>query len=526
MPVPSNSRPRMGGVSTLRIATHNVGIGGLLPKLEACLRTWAALEVDIVAVQELHALWHDTVSAIARKASQYGFAVQWAITGGVSRAAGVAIFYRRALVHAGLLSVGEAWRGPRQWWGHVLALPVDWGSHKLLLTNLYVPCGEQRDFLASIMPQLCSLHRSRQLVLVGDFNFVEDPQLDRWHNSVAEGRRQRPPRAPADSSAPPALAAATYGLVDAFRLLHPTRRCYTHHQHTSEGYTAARLDRAYVAQRLQGYVHSARLGKASPSDHRPFVLSLSSAAPPAVRGCGLRRMRMRFWGSVTHKAQFAQWVEEEAAAAPSDQAALLTWWPGFKQRVMTKAAALDCAASLPVHDDAWAASRVAAQALAAAYKAADTGDPAAHAGLQQCRAAFVAAERRVQHHLPPARPDWLHDNERPSPEMTQRLRPHRSQSHIAAVRNQQGELCLPGVQQANVMAAHYARISTAPTPDPQATQQVLAAVAAGGATFTPVQASTMGAAAVQEEEVGKALKHSPSGKAPGLDGIPVELYRR
>jgi hypothetical protein len=36
----------------------------------------------------------------------------------------------------------------------------------------------------------------------------------------------------------------------------------------------------------------------------------------------------------------------------------------------------------------------------------------------------------------------------------------------------------------------------------------------------------MGAPSVAEAEVLTALKHSPSGKAPGLDRIPVELYRR
>jgi hypothetical protein len=31
---------------------------------------------------------------------------------------------------------------------------------------------------------------------------------------------------------------------------------------------------------------------------------------------------------------------------------------------------------------------------------------------------------------------------------------------------------------------------------------------------------------VSEEEVVRALRRSPSGKSPGLDGIPVERYRR
>jgi hypothetical protein len=39
-------------------------------------------------------------------------------------------------------------------------------------------------------------------------------------------------------------------------------------------------------------------------------------------------------------------------------------------------------------------------------------------------------------------------------------------------------------------------------------------------------ADVVGSSSVSEEEVRSALKHSAPGKAPGMDGLPVELYRR
>ena len=61
---------------------------------------------------------------------------------------------------------------------------------------------------------------------------------------------------------------------------------------------------------------------------------------------------------------------------------------------------------------------------------------------------------------------------------------------------------------------------------PAAATEVLNAIQAAGLKLPPAEAATLGDAHVTEAEVLAAVKHSKPGTAPGLDGLPVELYRK
>jgi len=75
------------------------------------------------------------------------------------------------------------------------------------------------------------------------------------------------------------------------------------------------------------------------------------------------------------------------------------------------------------------------------------------------------------------------------------------------------------------VARFWAGVSAQPTTDPAAQQEVLQALAAGR-QLPAEQAQQLGAADVTVAEVARALRSAPPGRSPGLDGIPVELYRR
>jgi hypothetical protein len=68
-------------------------------------------------------------------------------------------------------------------------------------------------------------------------------------------------------------------------------------------------------------------------------------------------------------------------------------------------------------------------------------------------------------------------------------------------------------------------VSAQPAVDPAARQEVLQALATGR-RLSAAQAQQLGATAVQPAEVLRALRSAPSGKSPGHDGLPVELYRK
>ena len=77
------------------------------------------------------------------------------------------------------------------------------------------------------------------------------------------------------------------------------------------------------------------------------------------------------------------------------------------------------------------------------------------------------------------------------------------------------------------MVNHGARISMDRPCDEAAMLSVIDAVGAHGPVgLSQEDRDMLGDMNVSEEEIRQALKRSPSGRSPGLDGIPIELYRR
>ena len=96
--------------------------------------------------------------------------------------AGVAIFYRRALTRQlGTLQVHEdgTVRGIEGWPGRILAVPMTWNTLKLVLVNVYAPNARIDAFLTSALPGLRDKFPHHHAILMGDFNFVHDPAIDR-----------------------------------------------------------------------------------------------------------------------------------------------------------------------------------------------------------------------------------------------------------------------------------------------------------------------------------------------------------
>ena len=78
---------------------------------------------------------------------------------------------------------------------------------------------------------------------------------------------------------------------------------------------------------------------------------------------------------------------------------------------------------------------------------------------------------------------------------------------------------------ARLFVQQAARVSTEPSTDPAAQQEVLAALAAGP-QLSAQQAQQLGSTSIYAAEVRRALRRSKPGTAPGLDGIPVQQYRK
>ena len=309
-------------------------------------------------------------------------------------------------------------------------------------------------------------------------------------------------------------------LVCAYRAIHPTRRCYTFF-----GNGVSRIDRIYVSSALMSHVEQCTVHTGMISDHRPVILHLRPAAPPEV-GPGLRRTRVYFLKYPHLKAEFLAWlVPQLDEHRGMDAAQLLAWWPVFKRAVAFKAAALNKAA-VTMRRNSSADCATAKSALRTAMQQVEhSATPATLAAATAARQTYVTALKHdASANVLAARHDWVHTGERPCPLLTKLTRPPQASRLVPCLRAPGGGLVVGG-ELPTFVAKFFEAIFTSPPSDSSAQEQVLAAVRACKVEISSADAGVMGSSDVTVDDCLAALKSSASGRSPGPDGIPFELYR-
>lgn len=563
--MPPHQPPQQVGAKPLRAATHNCR--GLAPNLGALVEVWVGLGLDLVFLQEVRCQWYELavqqggISLMERRINEAcravdpshgGFKAYWGPNTASPRSAGVGILIRHR-PRCGPIAV-QGPITPPDTEGRFLSASLTWGGHQLTVATVYLPnaSAEQQQYIARYLQPL--QQRQQALLLGGDWNFVEHQGLDRVSRPPLpqQAQQQQQPQQQAAGPAQPQqpqqrqqqppsarhLHSTLPQLTDAFRAKHPRTRSFTFHSSRH----ASRLDRWYVGPSLQPHLGSCFVGTQTPSDHRPVVLDLFPRAR-VDQGPGLRRIRLQyFWDDDAARTEFEQFLQQEAASAPDVEddgtgaQAMLAWWGGFKGRVSSKAGELSSRVRQARQLAQVVARAPAAAALTQAYQSLEadniTTDQAAAAldNILAARQAWCAALQADQAAAEwERRRDWVHQGERPSPGMTAALQaqqPPASDRHVAALRSRTGRLVTAGRAMAHLVNHHWAAVCSAPPSDPAAQQEVLQAVTASGLHLPAHDATALGASCVTEEEVLQALKHSAPGKAPGFDGLPVDLYRK
>jgi hypothetical protein len=242
------------------------------------------------------------------------------------------------------------------------------------------------------------------------------------------------------------------------------------------------------------------------------------------------------WRSPQACEQLETLLQHLCEEAPDGEQALIAWWPAFKKRVLVACAGVAKAARVAqgvVGQQRQAALAQVTAALDQVEAVATSQDEAATAAaLQQVLQARAAWCEAVAQDGAAARwqrrREWVHHQERPNPAFTSELHGSKGASQqIPPVRSPTtGRLVEGGRPLAQMVAEFWAGVSVQPPVQQQAAAAVLAAVAAQGRCLPPVTAAAVGEPQVEEAEVAAALKRSKSGRAPGLDGLPVEVYRK
>jgi exonuclease III len=515
---------------TLRVASHNIRSGTNILAFRCLLREWRRHKYHIVAVQELHADLFQLVRLQSEAASS-AYHMHYSICAHNSGHAGVAVLVSRSV------AVGVAAEGIlKDDSGRILCVPLDWMGNRLMVINSYVPNDPQQAkqfLLDTVRPALVETG-GRQPILLGDFNFVTDVGMDRVRVSDTAAARHTARTASDASCTAVFLRDVAPDMIDTFRHLHPAHKAMSFFG----PHGAARLDRVYVRDSFMASVTASQIVTVggSYSDHRAVVVHVIPSAAfvgAATRARKPRRTRVRmwFWDCSALRLQFAQWLSAQIALAPVDHVALLMWWPDFKCRLAALVASLNAdrrrqALTPTTLQDRREAAR---QALDAAHQALESGAPDGQQLVMQARREWAAALREVQQYerVHGTSIEWLHPNERPSPAFTAVVTPPKYATVVQALKHPRGHLVGPGRGQADLMVQYYAGISALKPCNAGDVQSVVAAIKVHGPVGLPQEdVDLLSEMDVTEEEVLRALKRSPSGKSPGLDGIPVELYRR
>jgi exonuclease III len=484
---------------TLKIGSHNVRGLRKKDKLKLLLKAWNNAGYHILLLQETHLIDDALTADLDGQLQLAGWTSLWAHH--TSSSAGVGILIRSTLIEADIQLTNPQPSSD----GRLLSVNIKWSGHSFQLMCAYFPntVAQQILFLNNQVSPTASL--DTPTILGGDFNFVHDAGKDRLNR---QGTTPDPAARAWERSLPT--------LRDTFRHLHPSRRKFTW---VGTG-SASRIDRFYACPALLPSVVSSTVHTATPSDHNLAVVTLLGRHPP-TRAPPRRRIRTTLLQDREAKMKLGDWTRLHLAAAPTDALELLAWWPGFKASLGCVCQTLAAEVRGRHNPNRTAEARAA---MDAAHSRLLTGQLNAIADITATRKQYVTALRQdlaqddlhIQRH-------WLHTREHPSKQLSLSLGTPAGAHAIPALRNAAGRLVTGGAA-AQRSAQFWADISAARPVDEAAQAEVLDALASTPRLPT-TQAAALGSTSVTREEVVVALKRGAAGKSPGLDGIPIEIYR-
>jgi len=243
---------------------------------------------------------------------------------------------------------------------------------------------------------------------------------------------------------------------------------------------------------------------------------------------------MLFSGNKTAVEALSTWFAQEAAGAlvqhKLEGGALLDWWPAFKRRVADKVQELNqqhLHAAQQRLDGMAAAGREVQEAMDAVGVGHGPVTADALKAVIEARRKYVGASTAVAaaERLRRRRCN-IAAGERPTPQLSKLISRPAAARQIGALRTTVGGVAREGSRLAGMMAGYFAAVSASHALDEGAVQQVLQAVQRHASRMDAAASTAAGSASVTGHEVGVAVRHMRPGAAPGLDGLPAEVWRR
>ena len=275
--------PPAAAAAQLRVCTLNVR-GLSSSKLQALL-SWAWGErYDLVFLLEC---WHTgrAPDPVAWFRQQQGcdpiWGGRWFASSGTSRQGGILALVRPSAAVDGWQQVQPPEPEAAEAQGRVLRLDATVSGQPVTFIGVYAPSqpAERSPFFTRTLPACLPAAGSRLLLMGGDWNCVLDP-LD------VVGREEGADLASRGRGAPDLAALmAAHSLHDVWRHQHPALSDFTHfHMAGQAGGSGARLDRWLLSGRLLQWQPDACIVPTRPvdTDHLPVDLTLQPAGAPII----------------------------------------------------------------------------------------------------------------------------------------------------------------------------------------------------------------------------------------------------
>ncbi len=128
------------------------------------------------------------------------------------------------------------------------------------IVNIYLPSPGKPVYgsvVATLIQHMKSIDTNEFIVMIGDFNAVPCPEIDRKHTYT--NGKVSPQKPSAENSFLRSIQINSLGLnlQDAWRVLHRDEIAFTHNQPTASGLSESRIDLSYISSNLvENLIHS------------------------------------------------------------------------------------------------------------------------------------------------------------------------------------------------------------------------------------------------------------------------------
>ena len=538
---PQRADPGLGA------CTLNVGRGGLTPARLGAVLNWAeGSPFHVFFLQECRGTESPFHTARKQHSAELSWRGHWFFEPGTAHSKGCLMLLKPTPHLQNPVQVACPHPEAR---GRVLRVDAMLAGRPTSLVCVYAPAepAQRPLFYAQVLPECLPAPDERLVLMGGDFNCITavhdycQPWAQRAEQRVAEAGAERLRQLMAGEGEAPRL-------VDSWRRLHPQRVDVTHH--SAARHTGARLDRWLLSPELDAWVVEAEVQPLRPvaTDHMPTSVLLRPPAQVKL-GPGLPRLSPLACDEPETRDQvrlqlLAARERLQAGRGPDDQpgAWRMALWLRTKQQVLRLVRDREWQqrheAEQQRRDREAAAQAARAHWLAAmANRQAGQGDVEA-AGLLADAAADAVVRRHgavgaqrldtcaLLGHVYWGPTYWFHSRAKPTqlPTCVRQLRPAPEAPPIS-LDNRAGATAALAVFTQHYSGAQPGGVFAARPRSAEARRQMLTAL---DKQLSPLQALEAegpgGAGELHEVELTRAMRAQARGKAPGIDGLPVEFY--